>query len=337
MSSGSANERHRCTTRGSPAVELMVAVRDRSTLRILASPQDTAWGGRAIAPGRILEWIDKAGYACAVGWAGSYCVTAYVGNVRFTRAVEPGQLIELNARIIHTGRTSMQILVTVSAADIKGGRYRPALDCILVFVAVDDQRRPREIPQWEPTTEHDRLLHDRAQERLCARRTIRDAMLAQSYSERGTTPRSKLRMLAAPGDANWGGNAHGGTVMRWINDAAYAVAASWSTTDAIAAYSGGIHFLRPIKIGHIVEVDARLIHTGCTTMHIATRVSSTPAENPAALTLTTVCMSIFIDPDSEGEPRAIEPITLLSDEDLNLDEHARELIAIRRQLQNIPA
>lgn len=310
---------------------------DQSTLRILASPQDTALGGRTIAPGRILEWIDKAGYACAVGWAGSYCVTAYVGNIRFTRSVEPGQLIELNARIIHTGRTSMQVLVTVSAADVKGGRYEAALDCILVFVAIDDERRPQEIPQWEPTTDHDRVLHARAHERLTVRRAIRDAMLAESYSERGTTPRSRLRMLAAPGDANWGGNAHGGTVMRWINEAAYAVASSWSSTDAIASYSGGIHFLRPIRIGEIVEVDARLIHTGTDTMHIATRVSSAPAENPAALSLTTICMSIFVDPDVNGAPRTVRPVTLLSDEDHNLDKHARQLVAMRCELQHLPA
>jgi acyl-CoA hydrolase len=29
-----------------------------------------------------------------------------------------------------------------------------------------------------------------------------------------------FRFLAAPADANWGGKAHGGTVMRWIDEAA---------------------------------------------------------------------------------------------------------------------
>ena len=310
---------------------------DRTTLRILAAPQDTALSGRAIAPGRILEWIDKAGYACAVGWAESYCVTAYVGNVRFTRTVAPGRLIELHARIIHTGRTSMQILVTVSAADIRGGASHPVMDCILVFVAVDDDRTPREIRQWEPADDHERLLNRLAAERLTARRSIRDSMLAQSYSERGTAPRSRLRILAAPGDANWGGNAHGGTVMRWINEAAYLVAAEWSSTDAIASYSGGIHFLHPIRIGSIVEIDSRMIHTGPDTMQIATRVSSAPAHTPGAITLTTVCMSIFIDPDRTGRPAAIRAVPLLSDEDHRLDQHATHLIAMREELDDLPA
>ena len=43
--------------------------------------------------GRVLEWIDKAGYAAAAGWSGTYAVTAYVGNVRFTRPVEVGEWV----------------------------------------------------------------------------------------------------------------------------------------------------------------------------------------------------------------------------------------------------
>ncbi|MEB0015106.1 acyl-CoA thioesterase, partial [Glaciimonas sp. Cout2] len=79
-------------------------------------------------------------------------------------------------------------------------------------------------------------------------------MRSQEYTGVGTTPRTVFRFLAAPSAANWGGNAHGGTVMRWIDEAAFACAASWSSESAVAVYSGGIHFYRPIRIGHIVEV-----------------------------------------------------------------------------------
>ena len=39
---------------------------DRITLRFMTTPADTAAGGRSIAAGSVMEWIDKAGYACAV-------------------------------------------------------------------------------------------------------------------------------------------------------------------------------------------------------------------------------------------------------------------------------
>lgn len=73
------------------------------TLRFLAAPTEVATLGGAVQGGRILEWIDKAAYACAVGWSGSYCVTAYVGNIKFTRSIESGHLVEVEARLVHTG------------------------------------------------------------------------------------------------------------------------------------------------------------------------------------------------------------------------------------------
>jgi len=42
-----------------------------------------------------MKWIDQAGYACAAGWAGCYCVTVYVGGIQFERPIHIGQLVEV--------------------------------------------------------------------------------------------------------------------------------------------------------------------------------------------------------------------------------------------------
>ena len=186
---------------------------DRITLRFLATPQDSTIAG-IVSAGSMLEWIDKAGYACAVGWSGGYCVTAYVGNVHFSRPIASGDLIEAHARIIHTGRTSMQVLVEIATADVETRIYSRATHCILVFVAVDGAGTPRPVPAWIPRTPEDEALHVNAAGRLEARRRIRDLMLAQRYTDDGTTPRTTFRFLASPSVVNFGGNAHGGTVMR---------------------------------------------------------------------------------------------------------------------------
>lgn len=309
---------------------------DRITLRFLATPLDSTVGGDIVAAGSVLEWIDRAGYACAVGWAASYCVTAYVGNVNFARPIAAGDLIQAHARIIHTGRTSMQVLVVIEAADVETRVYEPATHCLLVFVAVDDEGRPREVPPWTPRTAEEVALHANAEGRLAARREIRDAMLAQQYTEAGTTPRTTFRFLAAPAVANWGGNAHGGTVMRWIEETAFACAAGWSSTDAVAVYSGGIHFFRPIRIGHVVEVDARLIHTGPHSMHVAVHVRSGSPTEPGVLHATTQCLSIFVDRDPHGRAREVRPLPLVNDEDRRLDAHAVDLVAARARLAPLP-
>ncbi|MBV1781232.1 acyl-CoA thioesterase [Paeniglutamicibacter sp. ABSL32-1] len=304
---------------------------DVMTLRFLAAPTDVSEDGLTVQAGRVLEWIDKAGYACAVGYSGGYCVTAYVGNVHFTRPIENGDLIEVTARIVHTGRSSMQVVVTVDAADVRERVFRPAMDCILVFVAMDENRRAKAVPPWEPADAEAAQLAQGAAARVAARAEIRDAMLAQEYTDAGTAPRERFRFLASPTDVNWGGNAHGGIVMRWIDEVARACAMGWCGDDAVAVYSGGIHFTNPIHIGDIVELEARLIHTGPHSMHIAVHVR---ARDPRETQWrdTTQCMTIFVTRDDSGRASEVRQLVPASEEDRRLDAHAVDLVRRRAEL-----
>lgn len=304
---------------------------DAITLRFLAAPTDVAEDGVTVQAGRVMEWIDKAGYACAVRWSGAYCVTAYVGNVHFTRPIRNGDLIEVTARIVHTGRSSMQVVVTVDAADVRDRRFRPALDCILVFVAMDDQRKPLAVPPWTPTDEASRVLAVGAAGRIAARAEIRDAMSAVSYTDEGTTPEEVFQFLAAPTDVNWGGNAHGGIVLRWIDEVARACAMGWCKKEAVAVYSGGIHFLNPIHIGDVVELRARMIHTGPHSMHIAVRVRARDPRDEHWRD-TTKCMSIFVTRDETGHAAPVPQLVPTSEEDFLLDAHAVDLVRRRALL-----
>ncbi|WP_104181945.1 hotdog domain-containing protein [Arthrobacter sp. B0490] len=308
---------------------------DRITLRFLAAPADVTAHGDSVPAGRVLEWIDKAAYACAVGWARTYCVTAYVGNVHFTRSIRPGALVQVHARIVYTGRTSMHLLVTVEASDVRDRDYSSAMHCMLVFVAVDEDGSPIAVQPWTPSSATDSELQQLVADRIEPRRAIQRAMAAQEYSNAGTTPQTVFRFLAAPADANWGGKAHGGTVMRWIDEAAYACAASWSSARAVAVYSGGIQFYAPIVIGHIVEVRARLIHTTTRSMHISVSVSSGAPGQP--LTITTRSMTVFVDVLPTETAANVEPLPLSSTEDRRLSEHAEELVRLRQTMPALPA
>ena len=306
-------------------------MRDRVTLRFLAAPGDAVADGSTVQAGSVLEWIDKAAYACAVGWSGLSCVTAYVGNVHFTRPIRPGDLVEANARVIHTGRTSIHVRVEVSSADAKAGEFEPSTHCIIIMVAVDAAGTPTKVPQWVPQTVEDLDFADGSELRIAARATIHDEMRRQVYSDAGTTPRIEFRFLAAPSVANFGGNAHGGTVLRWISDAASTCAASWSKKDSVAVYSGGVHFYRPIHIGHLVEIESRLIHTGPRSMHVVTHVRSGDPRT-GEYELTTRCMSILVTKGADGGALAVPPLELRSDEDRLLDAHAIRLIEMRADL-----
>ena len=171
--------------------------------------------------------------------------------------------------------------------------------------------------------------------RIDLRAQIAAAMAEQSYTDASTAPKVVLRFLAAPSDVNWGGKVHGGIVMRWIDEAAHVLVTEWTGDAAnIAVYAGGVRFYQPLRIGDLVEVEARLIYTGRRSMHVSVHVRS---GNPAVLErrLTTHCLIVFVALAPEGtavETRPWEPTT---EEDVHLFEHAKHLIDLRAAADDI--
>ncbi|NDK91899.1 acyl-CoA thioesterase [Gordonia desulfuricans] len=314
----------------------MSPVSDREfTLRFLAAPTDATNLGGDVRGGRLLSWIDKAAYACAATWSGGYAVTAYFGNITFTRGIEPGDIVEVTATLIHTGTSSMHIQCTVRSAAPHTGVFTVASECLVIFVAMGEDRRPRPVPQWVPATDADRAAQEYATTRIPVRRAIEDAMAGMTYSEAGTAPRSQTRFLAAPTDVNWGGNAHGGRVMEWMDESAYLNAARWCGGRCVSAYVGGIRFYAPIHIGDVVELDARLIHTGKQTMHVSVHVRA-GAPHTGEMRDCAHSLTIVAAVDEQGDATAVRRWVPVSDEDRALDAHARELMAIRAALPRRP-
>ena len=145
------------------------------TLRFLAEPTDVNFGGK-VHGGAVMKWIDQAGYACAVGWSGQYCVTVYVGGIRFYKPVLIGNVVEVKARLIHTGKTSMHVAVDVRASDPKSSQFTHTTHCIIIFVAVDGWGNPVEVNSWAPQTEEDRSLERYAIKLMDLRKSIEEEM-----------------------------------------------------------------------------------------------------------------------------------------------------------------
>lgn len=146
-------------------------------LRFLAEPGTVNLGGK-VRGGTVLNWIDEAGSACATGWAKRNCVTVSVGTLRFHRPILVGELVEVEARMAYTGKTSMNITVEVRSGDLKTGKMKTVTDCLLVFVTVDAAGKPLPIAAWQPETPGDIALAQRARAHLDAARTGRPTRLS---------------------------------------------------------------------------------------------------------------------------------------------------------------
>jgi acyl-CoA hydrolase len=151
------------------------------SLRFLAEPSHVNFGGK-VHGGAVMKWIDQAGYTCAAGWTGGYCVTLYVGGLHFIRPIRVGELVELRTLVIHPGRTSLHIAIDIYARDPKEPELKRTGHCVIVFVALDERGRPRPVPSWTPVTDTDRALQAYAL-RMIDLRKMMDAELESHLAQ----------------------------------------------------------------------------------------------------------------------------------------------------------
>lgn len=96
----------------------------------------TLFGGQALA------WMDKAAFIAATRYARRTVVTARSEQVDFHVPVRQGQLVELIARVVETGRSSMRVEVELHTEDAKAGTRQLCTRGHFVMIALDEDRKP---------------------------------------------------------------------------------------------------------------------------------------------------------------------------------------------------
>jgi acyl-CoA hydrolase len=131
--------------------------------------------------GEIMKLIDSAAGIAASRHAGGVVVTASLDQMSFLHPVNVGNVVFVHACVNDVGTTSMEVGVRVEAEDVFTGRRTHTSSAYLVFVAVDENRRPRPVAPLEPETEQER----RRQAEAKIRREIRLARTEAIRRQRG--------------------------------------------------------------------------------------------------------------------------------------------------------
>jgi len=117
----------------------------RVALSHVMLPQDANIAGN-VHGGVIMKHVDTAAGLVAARHARSNCVTASIDRLDFHHPVFVGNLLTLRASINFVGRTSMEIGVRAETEDVITGQIRHTASAYLTFVALDGNRRPKEVP-----------------------------------------------------------------------------------------------------------------------------------------------------------------------------------------------
>lgn len=138
----------------------------------LMQPADANFMG-VIHGGVIMKLIDETAGVCAFRFCRTRCVTAAIDRIDFHYPVDIGSMVRFSAMVNHAGRTSMEIGVRVEAEDLKTGALTHTNSAYLVFVAIDENGRPTQVPPLEPVTELERRRWREAEERRRHRLSLR--------------------------------------------------------------------------------------------------------------------------------------------------------------------
>ncbi len=92
--------------------------------------------------GQIMAWVDLCAAICAQRHSGMMAVTAFIDNMKFEQPVKVGEVVRLEARMVATFRTSMEIEVIVEGEDSRTARRWPCVRALVVFVAIDGEGKP---------------------------------------------------------------------------------------------------------------------------------------------------------------------------------------------------
>jgi len=112
--------------------------------------------------GNLMTLVDQAAAVAAIRHAGGPAVTASIHRLDFHESIPVGALVTCVATVDYVGRSSMDITVDVYSEQVSTGARRHTHSAHVVFVAVDQQRRPRRVPRLVPETEEERARHERA-------------------------------------------------------------------------------------------------------------------------------------------------------------------------------
>ncbi|WBL43915.1 acyl-CoA thioesterase [Algoriphagus halophytocola] len=148
-----------------------------------------------------------------------------------------------------------------------------------------------------------------------------------------TSHKTSFQFISEPSDINFGGKVHGGVVMKWIDQAAYTCARTWSESYCVTVYVGGIRFYKPINIGEVVKVDSQVIYTGSSSIHIMVEVYSRDFSDQEFVKKTH-CIIIFVSVDENGSPKKVKPWVPKTDQEKKLQEYATKLKALREDIHN---
>lgn len=148
------------------------------TVRIMTKLDANSLGN--VHGGVIMREVDNVAGLTAARHSGRVAVTAAIDELSFLQPVFVGDLLVVKGSVNAVGGTSMEIGVRVEAESWDGHTRRHTTTAYLVFVALNDDHTPAQVPPLVCETEEEQRRHAQA----LIRRQVRQERIARLGSWR---------------------------------------------------------------------------------------------------------------------------------------------------------
>ena len=140
-----------------------------------------------------------------------------------------------------------------------------------------------------------------------------------------------MTVLMTPGMANFSGNVHGGTLLKYLDEVAYACASRYASRYVVTLSVDQVLFRQPIHVGELVTFLASVNYTGHTSLEVGIKVV---AENIREHTLrhANSCYFTMVALDEQGKPVPVPPLQPVGAEQLRRYTQAQQRRQLRQEL-----
>lgn len=275
--------------------------------------------------GDMLKFLVNTGMVSAMKVAKGTSVVASLDNVEFKKAVNLGDIIEIEAKVTYIGHTSMEVemaayrdnevLVTASG----------------VYVKIDEYYRPSPIQEkLESKTEEEKETINKA----LKRRNERKRKIKDNSDLTGKLRYRLVDTVYITPDLTYDGRIiSAGKLLKKMDDLGGALLLKFigykgytKNTDTVVTVAvSDMNFWSPIKLGDIIKINAGLVYVGKTSADLLINVTKIDLKENREEKVTEVYFT-YVRVDSNGKPKEMPKYLPETEEEKKL----WEISALRR-------
>lgn len=141
-----------------------------------------------------------------------------------------------------------------------------------------------------------------------------------------------MTVLMTPDMANFSGNVHGGTLLKYLDEVAYACASRYAGRYVVTLSVDQVIFREPIHVGELVTFLASVNYTGNTSMEIGIKVVTENIQQ-RSVRHTNSCFFTMVAVDEQRKPAPVPPLQPQSSDAKRRFAQAQQRRLIRQELE----